>query len=208
MAGCKAAGCDGNDGKDGLPKMCHAGKSGLVKADCPSGTVCNAIGALSDACSKSCSALDSKYGIGSICISYRGGCYAGVDNVLSGAGARWVMDNRPDLVSGSSYFALYANAISGCREKYTWDAVNNMQRVCGSIKLDTSKLLSGKVPSGPGPKPAPAPAPKIARYLQCGGKGGGCAPGSRPCADAAWTSTKCVAGTSCRRTNEWHWQCE
>jgi hypothetical protein len=117
-----------------------------------------------------------------------------------------VLDNRPDLVAGSRYFALYANAIGGCRAQLTYTGFKASCR--GSIKLDTAKLLSGKVPApGPSPKPGPAPSPTIAKYQQCGGKGGGCG-GARPCADAAWPGAKCVAGTSCRRTNEWHWQCD
>ncbi len=217
VAGCKAvAGCDGNDGlSGGWYKTCHAASNGIVKSrrDCPNGPFCKAAAALSDACAKGCGAVDAKYG--NICSSARYTCYAGVRNLLTPGGARWVLDNRPDLVAGSRYFALYASAIGGCQGKMSWVGGKS---TCSNIKLDTAKLLSGKVPSPspspspkpapkPSPKPAPTPAPTIAKFKQCGGKGGGCG-GARPCSDAAWTSVKCVAGLSCRRTNEWHWQCE
>jgi hypothetical protein len=185
LAACKAKGCGGNDPTNGLGwyATCHAGDKGVVKAgqDCPNGPFCKAAMALSSSCKKDCNAFIAKYG-SSPCTGSRDGCYARVKQLFTPGGAKWVLDKRPDLVAGSRYFALYVAGINGCQNKYTY---TGSKMICGSIKLDTAKLLSGKVPGpGPSPKPGPAPAPTIAQYQQCGGQGGGCG-GARPCADAA-----------------------
>lgn len=46
----------------------------------------------------------------------------------------------------------------------------------------------------------------IELYQQCGGKGGSCSGAN--CVDAPWPDKSCKSGSSCKRANEWHHQCE
>ena len=47
----------------------------------------------------------------------------------------------------------------------------------------------------------------IELYKQCGGKGGSCQQDGQ-CVDAPWSGKSCKPGSSCKRANEWHHQCE
>jgi hypothetical protein len=54
---------------------------------------------------------------------------------------------------------------------------------------------------------APAPAVQLAKWQQCGGKGGDCNKAGFSCMDAQFPGVACPAGTACKKQNEWYYQC-
>ncbi len=44
-----------------------------------------------------------------------------------------------------------------------------------------------------------------APYVQCGGSGGEC---KSVCKDQVWGTVKCQSNFTCRRLNQWYWQCD
>eukprot|EP00775_Hariotina_reticulata_P009093 gene9093-9263_t len=56
-------------------------------------------------------------------------------------------------------------------------------------------------------EPVKTDPPKVVpKYGQCGGMGGNCTD-YKDCHDSAFNGYACESGTTCKRQNEWYWQC-
>ena len=95
-------------------------------------------------------------------------------------------------------------------EGYACAAGSACVRQSGFFHMCVADADAGRL--GPGWRTAAPPAGAacalpLEQGQQCGGRGGSCAQSGGGCADAPYRGS-CCAASSCRRRDEWYWECE